>query len=506
LNLAERARLSTLDVETYEPDLTGIYWAIIDVLTGARVAQVGTDGVFQVFGGLSGPRAYGDVTEDAAGVGFETDLCGYAWAVVGGDGRVVTGDAGGGVPAGDQVVAALSGYDAGLVGAQRLMVGANLRRIEDPTGDLARRVVTNSAGDLVTAEPDATGALQVWGYHAATATRTQLTATGGVPLSIDGAGRVIYAGADGVRRWVPVTGGTPRPMTARAEICAWGDSITEGYAQDLAAYTPDAAFNNGIGGQETVQIAQRAGAVPVTATVAGGEIPASGGVALTGLTLLDGDEDEALTVSITGTGADPETVIGQLTYATATGIYTFTRTSAGDAVPVPDPAALTILSGLDGTPLETLLACRTVIMCGRNDTGLDDVGEDPADVVDMIEAMVATLTPYAPQVMVLGTINGQVDKTVADGGNLANATLSDERLARVAAINAEMAGRFGGRYVDVMAALEAAGMTEPYTPAATTYQVVKAEWSSDGLHPSAEVGRPWLCAFITDTATQKGWL
>lgn len=43
-----------------------------------RVAQVGPDGLFPVFGGLSGPRACGDVTEDAAGVGFGTDLCGIA--------------------------------------------------------------------------------------------------------------------------------------------------------------------------------------------------------------------------------------------------------------------------------------------------------------------------------------------------------------------------------------------------------------------------------------------
>src|SRR5579871_167327 len=72
-------------------------------------------------------------------------------------------------------------------------------------------------------------------------------------------------------------------------IVCWGDSMTLGYngetdignyPEDLEAIIGPQVVNMGIGGQTSTQIGVRQGAIPAYATVEGGWIPRTGGVAV----------------------------------------------------------------------------------------------------------------------------------------------------------------------------------------------------------------------------------
>jgi hypothetical protein len=150
-----------------------------------------------------------------------------------------------------------------------------------------------------------------------------------------------------------------------------GDSLTRGAGGDgtttpgvfgeLAGIT---TYNYGTGGEDAVTIAGRAGYCPWLATVDGDEIPTSGGVDVT----LDGDDGATVLPLLQGDhGLNPVMIANvEGTLSESSGIYTFTRSTAGDAVTVGRPAPVISLA------MRTRMADIWIMEWGQNG-GFEDM-------------------------------------------------------------------------------------------------------------------------------------
>lgn len=166
-------------------------------------------------------------------------------------------------------------------------------------------------------------------------------------LALDGViAPTVYKGTDG----------TVRNISSGPDICCWGDSLTAGagsgtaagnfpaltggFPGALATLTGKTVRNAGVGGENSVTIAARAGATPLLLLPAGDQIPASGGVTVT-ISNINGTAPAPL---LQGTGTPGSSFSGSLagvpgTLSQSGGVYTFTRTTAGSAVNVTRPAS-----------------------------------------------------------------------------------------------------------------------------------------------------------------------
>ena len=111
------------------------------------------------------------------------------------------------------------------------------------------------------------------------------------------------------------------------KISGWGSSTMGSLSSLLSAIAGRLGasyYNGGVGSQMVRQIAARLGSVPALVTVTGGSIPASGAI---GVTLSNVPYMSNLSYEGTLGG-----VLG--TISASGGAYTFTRSSAGDAVPI----------------------------------------------------------------------------------------------------------------------------------------------------------------------------
>ena len=220
-----------------------------------------------------------------------------------------------------------------------------------------------------------------------------------------------------------------------SSIVAWGDSLTAsaGASSSSTQYpsVASAAFaparsvvNQGVGGQTSTQIAARMGAQSILVTLSGNQIPASGGVAVTAKNI------NVLFNSGTFTGTQAGWLSG--VYGTmstdASGNWTFTRASAGSVVPVsPDTAFV--------PELGAKLRARTAwLWLGRNGA------QSGYTVEGDIAAAVASLGHS--RYLVGAIITSSADSA---GG-----------ISTIAARNSALAATYGTRFVDLMAALQAA--------------------------------------------------
>jgi lysophospholipase L1-like esterase len=120
-------------------------------------------------------------------------------------------------------------------------------------------------------------------------------------------------------------------------VVAWGDSLTFGdqgidegnYPDELKPLIVLPVVNEGVDGNTSTQIGVREGGIPTHATVHGGSIPASGAVTVT---FPAGYEP----VTVKGpAGGTPGTIVGVhgvVTLDSNSGVYSFTRSTAGAAV------------------------------------------------------------------------------------------------------------------------------------------------------------------------------
>lgn len=149
------------------------------------------------------------------------------------------------------------------------------------------------------------------------------------------------------------TGTVSPKIVSGPDIVCWGDSMTAGaggggttYPGVLATLTGRTVHNAGVGGETSVSICARSGATPYICNVSGGVIPASGGVTIT-FEPINGQVPAPLLQNIAQeTPRMPGSlagVPGTISYSGPTpindgsGVYTFTRTTAGSAVTADRP-------------------------------------------------------------------------------------------------------------------------------------------------------------------------
>lgn len=254
-------------------------------------------------------------------------------------------------------------------------------------------------------------------------------------------------------------------------IVWWGDSLSSGAGGGginppavLETALGRTVVGKGIASQDTKQIGARQGAVPITVTVSGDNIPASGGVSVT-----------AKSVNILyNAGSYTGTSVGTLAGVPGTmstdssGNWTFTRTTAGSITACPAGTAFI------PDDVAIYIGDTVIIWAGRN----NDLSTRAARIAarDDILAMVKTLSPTIKRYLVLSVLNGLNEGT----GSAAH--------TNILAMNAELALTFGDRYLDVRRylidhGLEDAGITptsQDNTDVAN--DTVPASLRSDSIH------------------------
>jgi hypothetical protein len=274
------------------------------------------------------------------------------------------------------------------------------------------------------------------------------------------------------------------------DISCIGDSLTfnasvgptEMYPARLATLTGRTVHNLGVGGEHARTIGGRIGGWPYMVSVAGGSIPASGGVTVT-LLSLDGQSVAPLLQG--ASGLNPCFLAGvQGTLSLASGVYTFTRAAAGSAVTVKHPIAL-------------VTDARSNRM---NDVLILDIGQnggyaDNAQLIAIHDAIFDCQTRAVCRGLVLGRTSGT--------------------LASNAALHDAMQRRYGSRFVNTLAylssyaALERAGIT-PTTDddsAIAAGSLPKSFWAyaADPIHMNA-AGYNQKAQIVFERLNEKGWM
>lgn len=264
----------------------------------------------------------------------------------------------------------------------------------------------------------------------------------------------------------------------------WGDSLTAGaggtpFPAQMAVLTGKNHYNGGWGGQVTNQIASRQGGTPARITLSGNAIPASGSVALTGITrspLADGG-------SRTGTIAG---VPGTLSLAGST--HTFTRSDTGDAVMVTPSSYFTPTDG------ETSRDRHVTIWTGRNGFKW----EEHRQIAASIQAMIDYLAPVVKRVIVM-----EIPPSTLD---------TSGELAQLAALNTLLEATFPQYWLPIAtwlrtpAAATAAGITFTADDTADIAAgVTPRSLRSDELHFSAN-GNKAIAYRVHQEAQMRGWL
>lgn len=225
----------------------------------------------------------------------------------------------------------------------------------------------------------------------------------------------------------------PTPIVAGADVSTndWllaGDSLTWRQGSTALGSTGEfgsillgeQVYNAGYSGQTSTQIAERMNAQPVTITIAGGTVPASGAVACT----LSGTGNP---LAGTGVGAQLITIdpgglnlVGTLTRTPATADYTFTRSASGSTVSVPGSTAIRfdVSYGMRNRAW--------AIRVGRNNI------TQSATILADIDAILAVQT---------GKVRRTIIETIPSFPNGSGG--AESNLAAVQARNAEIIARYG---------------------------------------------------------------
>jgi hypothetical protein len=207
-------------------------------------------------------------------------------------------------------------------------------------------------------------------------------------------------------------------MTASSfGVVTWGDSLTCGkegnydrgqYPTQLQSLITLSVEDEGVGANTSTQIGVREGGVPTYATVAGGIIPASGGVTVTFPT---GYEPVTKYGPAGGTSGTILGVHGLVTVDSTGTIYTFTRTTPGNQVSAPGSPRFVV-----DTPYAGYLP---VFWEGRDNSGetiqiLSDIAGQVATVSPGQNYLVLPITPQNRQSEWIGGFDYEWDTSFND--------------------------------------------------------------------------------------------
>lgn len=285
-----------------------------------------------------------------------------------------------------------------------------------------------------------------------------------------------------------------RPFAPVSEIACFGHSVmySDGgiVPTRIAALLGVTTYNLGIGGNTSTDIAIRAGGVVPLLTFAGGVIPPSTAAASVSV--------QPSREYLIAAGGSPFTYVGTvagvpgtLTYATATQLWTFARTTAGVQTVVASGTPFLITST---TYKDRVL----VIWPGRNN--LYAQSGDLRNVIRDVDTIVGSLTPYRHRCVVLADLT-----TVAETSGTTNYNL-------IVASNADRAVRYGAWYYDVRRDFIDQGLTlAGITPTSGDLSAIAADTVPPSLmnvagdHPNAAgytVAGTLIAQFI---ASRSGW-
>lgn len=227
-------------------------------------------------------------------------------------------------------------------------------------------------------------------------------------------------------------------LGAPSDVAFWGDSLTEGwpappFATDrsdsmpgvFAARNPTSkVYNGGVAGQSAAEVAIRQGGLTLRLSVKGGRIPRAGEVEVAPIDVLGWRLDRYWSSVGTIAGVD-----GFLERDRTK--FRFTRSGAGDPVPVDGPQTFLPTDGLERREAVQ------VLFVGRNDIDYDSPAGDAADrVVAATQAMVEFL-PNGQRALVCGTTTATTEGRGTDG------------YREIALINARLAAEYPYSYFDV---------------------------------------------------------
>jgi len=305
----------------------------------------------------------------------------------------------------------------------------------------------------------------------------------------------------------------------QSDFVIYGDSLSipggdSGFSQAFAALYPSrTTYIQGVSGQQSWDIAARVG-VGVTCSVAGGVIPTSGSVTLSGWsgpTTAYGVLGSA-NAGIYAANARLYGVAGVLS-VDATNTHTFTPTSyPASARPVPAACPLQITGqtvyGTTDTSssltLDVQNSAIAILWLGRNDFRY--AGYSQAATLANIAAAYAQLKNVHGHVLVLGTINGEYDLTAARSptvGASPSDAESQRRLDANAALRVALSQTYGDNYLGMQEALEVAGYAGSWTISGTTYQILNNTLLPDGAHPTGN--QSIIAGIVQSRITAKGW-
>ncbi|KLL96067.1 hypothetical protein NJ76_19575 [Rhodococcus sp. IITR03] len=239
----------------------------------------------------------------------------------------------------------------------------------------------------------------------------------------------------GPARWDGSRPLTPSPtITCKGHSWIYSDNgLLEAAIADVLGVT---VRNLGIGGQTSTEVAIRTGGIIPLLTLAGNQIPADTTAVSVTAIQPSGDYRTNGSSSYTypGTLAGVAGTLTETLQAQGSNpVWTFTRTSAGDAVTVL-PNTPFLVTG-DAHEDKT-----TVIMCAQNN--LYTVDATMRSVMRDIEAMIGTLTPVVKRYLIVGEFTFPTDGDNATGGPLA-------RRNKILAINSERAAKWPNNFYDL---------------------------------------------------------
>jgi len=234
-------------------------------------------------------------------------------------------------------------------------------------------------------------------------------------------------------------------VQAVSSIVQWGDSMTSDLnATRMATALGDSRriVNRGVGGQRSAEIAGRQGGLPVACTVEGGQIPASGAVAITfrsGSPAIARGVRAGVSVVIAGVAGLLKPVGTPSTSPTG---YEFTRSSSGAAVPAAGEQPITpVLTDLVGGETFNLNGYLTVLWCGRNGVGLGLTD------VSVYQSMIGQITGNPKKIIILPIFNGGF--TGESDGDPAVPTTSTTGYTNIMNRNAAIAAAFPQYFYDI---------------------------------------------------------
>lgn len=285
------------------------------------------------------------------------------------------------------------------------------------------------------------------------------------------------------------------------DIVRWGDSLSaQGNYTDLAARTGRTVHSAAVGGETSLGIAARNGAMPYLMLPVGGEIPASGGVVVT-FTSSGGGISYPL-LQGAGNGGQPmrgtlSGVKGVLTLTKPTvpgsshaadDYYTFTRDASGTSVSVTRPAPFIT----DHSIARRGDIC--IFWVGRNNLSTPD------RVLSDIAAMIQHMTALDKRFLVLSVTNGAGEGTGTSTYN--NAAL----------INSALLSRYGRRFLDVRKYMVDYGLSDLSISATAqdtadiAADIPPVSLRTDAVHFTAATQVGIINPLIESRLRENGWI